>query len=90
MSTQEPKKNNQVQHVAATAFELERAVPVSETEILACHFQADGSIVLELGYMKNKEKKQGIIDVRKRLNPTLTKDLYDRLKEVFDKKDSNK
>ncbi|MDR0067804.1 hypothetical protein RFX60_11015 [Acinetobacter sp. 11520] len=68
---------------------IERVVPVSNVEIMGLSVKKDdGSILLELGYIKNEKTGDVIIDARKELPMKMAEDLYFRLKKIFESSDS--
>ncbi|MFV5642461.1 hypothetical protein [Acinetobacter oleivorans] len=68
---------------------IERVVPISNVEIMGLSVKKDeGSVLLELGYIKNEKTGDVIIDARKELPIKMAKDLYFRLKRIFESSDS--
>jgi hypothetical protein len=68
---------------------IERVVPISNVEIMGVSVKKDdGSVLLELGYIKNEKTGDVIIDARKELPIKMAKDLYFRLKRIFESSDS--
>ncbi|MHA3104144.1 hypothetical protein [Acinetobacter sp. ANC 3791] len=66
---------------------VERLVPVSEAEFFGLGILKDGSVVLELGYIKNIQNKQMVVDVRKKLSPQMIIDIRDYLTDIINQND---
>ena len=66
---------------------IDRTAPISEAEVFGVGLLRDGSIVLELGFIKNVEKNQVVIDVRKKLNRHMVIDLRDHLTSIIENED---
>ena len=67
---------------------IDRVVPASEAELMGLASLKNGTLLLELGYIKNIERHEIVIDVRKKLPEHMARDLYDRLKEIFESQDN--
>lgn len=63
---------------------IDRIVPASEAELMGLASLENGSLLLELGYIKNIGRHEIVIDVRKKLPEHMARDLYDKLKEIFE------
>lgn len=77
------------EEVKSNSLNIERNVPVSEAEILGVGIRKNRKgVVLEIGYYKDKDKDIIVIDTRKLINLKMAKNLYSKLKVLFDDEDS--
>lgn len=68
-------------------FVVERTVPITDTEILGLSVKkekGDDGFILEFGFMKNDNDDVIVIDTRKYLSNKMAKDLYNKLKSIFE------
>lgn len=66
---------------------VERTVPVTDTEILGLSSKkekADDGFILEFGFMKDDKNEVIVIDTRKYLSNKMARDLYKKLKSIFE------
>lgn len=68
-------------------IKVERTSPISETEILGLSIKKDKAydgVILEFGFMQDDTDQVIIIDTRKYLSNKMAKDLYEKLKSIFE------
>lgn len=66
---------------------VERTVPITDTEILGLSVKkdkVDDGFILEFGFMKDDNDEIIVIDTRKYLSNKMAKDLYNKLKSIFE------
>lgn len=66
---------------------VERTVPITDTEILGLSVRkdkGDDGFILEFGFMKDDSDEVIVIDTRKYLSNEMAKDLYKKLKSIFE------
>lgn len=64
---------------------IDRVVPLSSAELMGVSYQKnDKSIIVEFGYIKNRNREEVIIDTRKKLPYPMALDLYKKLKKYFE------
>lgn len=66
---------------------VERTVPITDTEILGLSVKkdkGDDGFILEFGFMKDDNDEIIVIDTRKYLSNKMAKDLYTKLKSIFE------
>ena len=64
---------------------IDRVVPLSSAELMGVSYQKnDKSIIVEFGYIKNRNREEVIIDTRKKLPYPMALDLYKKIKKYFE------
>ena len=83
MKTQKESQSNENDDTT----KVERTVPITDTEILGLSVRkdkGDDGFILEFGFMKDDSDEVIVIDTRTYLSNEMAKDLYKKLKSIFE------